>query len=261
MGRTEIIRWKSVDNLEIEGLLTYPTGYESDRRYPLLVSVHGGPAIAWTQSFIGMQSFYGPIAALAAQGYAILRCNVRGSTGYGKAFRRGNYRDWGGKDVQDLLTGVDHFINLGIADPERLGITGWSYGGFLTAAIIAQTDRFKAAVIGAGMTDLVSYCMEHDSPDFLPSQFGGEVWEVKDLLLERSPIAHADRVTTPTLILHGEQDQRVPIWQGCEFYNALKRCGCPTQMVVYPRTGHVPSEPKLLLDVMNRIMAWMDLYL
>ena len=149
---------------------------------------------------------------------------------------------------------------LGVADPERLGITGWSYGGYLTAATITQTERFRAAVIGAGMTNLVSYAMGHDSPGFLPSHFGGEVWEVADLLLERSPIAHADRVTTPTLILHGEHDQRVPIWQGYEFYNALKRRGIPTQMVVYPRTGHVPSEPKLLLDVMNRILAWMELY-
>ena len=109
--------------------------------------------------------------------------------------------------------------------------------------------------------NLVSYAMGNDSPDYLPSQFGGEVWEAADLLLERSPIAHADRVTTPTLILHGENDQRVPIWQGYEFYNALKRRGIPTQMVVYPNTGHVPSEPKLLLDVMNRILAWMELYL
>jgi len=261
IGQTEVIHWKSLDGLEIEGLLTYPVGYERDKRYPLLVSVHGGPSDAWRQFFIGMQGFYGPIASFSSRGYAILRCNVRGSTGYGNAFRRGNYCDWGGKDVQDLLTGVDHVINLGVADPDRMGITGWSYGGYLTAATITQTGRFKAAAIGAGMTNLVSYAMGNDSPDYLPSQFGGEVWEVADLLLERSPIAHADRVTAPTLILHGENDQRVPIWQGYEFYNALKRRGIPTQMVVYPRTGHVPSEPKSLLDVMNRILAWMELYL
>ncbi len=165
---------------------------------------------------------------------------------------------WGGKDVQDLLAGVDHVIHLGVADPERMGITGWSYGGHLTAATITQTDRFRAAVIGAGMTDLVSYALGHDSPDFMSSHFGGEVWEVKDLLLDRSPVVHADRVTTPTLFLHGEHDQRVPIWQSYELYNALKRRGIPTQMVVYPRTGHVPFEPKLLLDVMNRILVWMQ---
>ncbi len=261
IGCTEIVRWKSVDGLEIEGLLTYPVGYETGKRYPLLVSVHGGPAIAWQQFFIGMQSFYGPIATFSANGYAILRCNYRGSTGYGKAFRRSNYRDWGSMDVQDLLTGVDHVIGLGIADPQRLGITGWSYGGFLTAATLTQTDRFKAAAIGSGMTNLVSYAMGNDSPDYLPSQFGGEIWEVADLLLEHSPIAHADRVTTPILLLHGEHDQRVPIWQSYEFHNALKRCRVPTQMVIYPRTGHVPSEPKLLLDVMERILAWMELYL
>jgi dipeptidyl aminopeptidase/acylaminoacyl peptidase len=261
IGRTEVIRWQSADGLEIEGLLTYPVDYKQGRCYPLLVSVHGGPANAWLQTFIGLQSFYGPIAAFAARGYAILRCNVRGSTGYGQAFRRGNYRDWGGMDVRDLLAGVDHVIGLGVADPARLGITGWSYGGYLTAATLVQTGRFRAAVIGAGMVDLVSYALGHDSPDFMAAHFGGEAWEVADLLLERSPIAHADRVTTPTLILHGEHDQRVPLWQGYEFHNALKRRGIPTQMVIYPRTGHVPSEPKLLLDVMGRILAWMELYL
>jgi len=261
VGHTEVVHWKSVDGLEIEGLLTYPVGYETEKRYPLLVSVHGGPPIAWQQFFIGMQSFYGPIATFSARGYAILRCNGRGSTGYGKAFRHSIYRDFGGKDIQDLLAGVDHVISLGVADPERMGITGWSYGGYLTAATLTQTNRFKAAAIGAGMTNLVSYALGSDSPDYLPSQFGGEVWEVGDLLLERSPIAHADRVTTPTLLLHGEHDQRVPIWQSYEFHNALKRRGIPTQMAVYPRTGHVPSEPKLLLDVMERILAWMEIYL
>ena len=111
------------------------------------------------------------------------------------------------------------------------------------------------------MTDLVSYATGNDSPDYLPTHFGGEIWEVADLLLERSPIAHANRVTTPTLIIHGEQDQRVPIWQGYEFYNALLRCGCPTQMVVYPDCGHVPSKPNLLLDVMDRTLAWMELHI
>lgn len=260
IGRTEVIHWKSTDGLEIEGLLTYPVGYKTGNCYPLLVSVHGGPALAWQQFFIGAQSFYGPIATFAVQGYAILRCNGRGSTGYGKAFRHSIYRDYGGKDIQDLLAGVDHVIELGVADPERLGITGWSYGGFLTAATLTKTGRFKAAAIGSGMTNLVSYAMGNDSPDYLPSQFGGEVWEVAELLLERSPIAHADRVTTPILFLHGEHDQRVPIWQSYELYNALKRRGVPTEMVIYPRTGHVPSEPKLLLDVMQRILEWMELY-
>jgi dipeptidyl aminopeptidase/acylaminoacyl peptidase len=142
-----------------------------------------------------------------------------------------------------------------------LGITGWSYGGYLTAATLTQTERFQAAAIGAGMMNLVSYALGHDSPSFLSAHFGGEVWEVADLLLQQSPVAHADRVTTPTLILHGEQDQRVPIWQGYEFHNALKRRGVPTQMVVYARTGHVPTEPQSLLDIMERIQAWMDLYL
>jgi dipeptidyl aminopeptidase/acylaminoacyl peptidase len=153
---------------------------------------------------------------------------------------------------------LDHVIALGLADPARLGIMGWSYGGYLTAATLTQTDRFRAAMIGAGMSNLLSYIHGNDSPSYLPIHFGGNVWEVADLLCERSPLVHADRISTPTLILHGENDQRVPIGQGYELYHALKRHGCPVEMVIYPRSGHVPTEPKLLADVMARTLDWME---
>jgi dipeptidyl aminopeptidase/acylaminoacyl peptidase len=258
LGRTEVIRWTSVDGLEIEGMLTYPVGYAPGTRYPLLLSVHGGPASVFAQEFIGRPSIYGPLAAFAARGYAVLRCNVRGSTGYGKAYRRANYCDWGGIDVQDLLAGVDHVIAMGVADPERMGVLGWSYGGFLAASTITQTPRFCAAVVGAGITNLISNAGSTDSPSFTVSHFGGELWEAAELLCARSPVLHVSNVTTPTLILHGERDARVPVSQGYELYNALKRQGCTVKMVVYPRTEHVPSEPKLLRDVMMRTVQWMD---
>ena len=250
----------SFDGLRISARLYLPASHLNfTGTRPLVYYIHGGPQSQERPDFAWFSMPL--IQFLTMNGFAVFVPNVRGSTGYGQAFRRANYRDWGGKDVQDVLSGVDHVINLGVADSQRLGIMGWSYGGYLTAAVITQTERFRAAVIGDGMVDLVSYATGHDSPGFVPSHFGGEVWEVADLLLERSPIAHVDRVTTPTLILHGEDDQRVPIWQGYEFYNALTRRGCPVQMVVYPHTGHTPADPKSLLDVMERILAWMKTYI
>jgi dipeptidyl aminopeptidase/acylaminoacyl peptidase len=266
LGRTEVIRWTSVDGLEIEGLLTYPIGYEPGTRCPLLLSIHGGPACVSVQDFIGRPSIYGALAAFSEHGYAVLRCNVRGSTGYGKAFRRANCRDWGGMDVQDLMAGVGHVIERGVADPDRMGVLGWSYGGFMTASVITQTPcdgtglRFRAAVIGAGMANLISYAGTTDSPSFTVSHFGGEIWEVADLLCARSAVFHMSYANTPTLILHGERDARVPVSQGYELYNALKRRGCPVQMVVYPGMGHVPHEPKWLQDVMIRTMQWVNQY-
>lgn len=268
LGRTEVIRWQSRDGQEIEGLLTYPVGYAAGRKCPLLLIIHGGPAGVFTQTFIASPlvstssgrpstSAY-PLAPFAARGYAILRCNVRGSSGYGKPFRHANHHDWGGGDYQDLLAGVDHVIARGIADPDRLGVAGWSYGGYLTSWVIGHTGRFKAASVGAGVTDLVSFSGTADIHTFLPSYFGGEPWDRAEAYRDRSPISHVKGVKTPTLIQHGEDDERVPISQGYELYNALKRQGCPVKMVVYPRAHHAILEPKLLLDAMKRNLDWFD---
>lgn len=264
VARTEVIRWKSIDNLEIEGLLTYPAGYERGRRYPLVLLIHGGPISLHAQRFIGTPAvgapLYGPVAALASRGYAVLRCNVRGSSGYGRRFSRANYQDWGRMDVKDLLAGVDHVIKMGTTDAERIAIGGWSYGGFLTASTITQTKRFRAAVVGAGITNLISFATTTDILDYIPRHFGGEAWENYDLLRRRSPALNVKGVTTPTLILHGEEDKRVPITQAYEFYNALKRQGRIVKMVVYPRMPHSPREPKHMLDAMNRTIQWFDKY-
>ncbi|HXH07991.1 MAG TPA: S9 family peptidase [Vicinamibacterales bacterium] len=257
LGRTEVITWKAPDGLAIEGLLTYPVGYEKGRRVPLLVIVHGGPAGVFTQSFIGTPGPY-PIAAFAARGYAVLRCNVRGSSGYGRKFRYANYRDWGGGDFRDIMSGVDHVIAMGVADPDRLGIMGWSYGGYMTSWVITQTRRFKAASVGAGVTNLVSFTGTADIPGFLPDYLGGEYWDVFERWRSRSAIFNIKGVSTPTLIQHGEEDRRVPISQSYELYNALVRQGVPVTMVVYPRQPHGIQEPKLLLDAMARNLEWFD---
>jgi dipeptidyl aminopeptidase/acylaminoacyl peptidase len=259
LGRTEVIRWKAQDGLEIEGLLTYPVAYEAGRRVPLILNIHGGPAGVFAQNFIGRPGIY-PLAALAARGFAILRPNPRGSGGYGKKFRFANLADWGGKDYGDLMAGVDHVVGMGVADPERLAVMGWSYGGFMTSWVIGQTQRFKAAVVGAGVTNLWSFTGTADIPGFLPDYFAGEPWENFEAYRLHSPMSHVGAAATPTLILHGEADIRVPISQGHELYNALKRRGVTAKMVTYPRMPHGPNEPKFMLDIMRRHVEWVEKY-
>lgn len=257
LGRTEVLKWKATDGMEIEGLLTYPAEYERGHRVPLLVIVHGGPTGVFTQGFIGMPGPY-PIPIFNARGYAVLRCNVRGSSGYGRTFRYANYQDWGGGDYRDILAGVDHVIGMGVADPDRLGIMGWSYGGYMTSWVITQTKRFRAASVGAGVTNLMSFTGTADIPGFVPDYFGGEYWDVFDRWRERSAMFNVKGVTTPTLIQHGEQDLRVPVSQGYELYNALVRQNVPTTMVVYPRQPHGIQEPKFIKDAMERNLEWFD---
>lgn len=260
LGRTEVIRWKSKDGKEIEGLLTYPVGYTTGDRVPLILNVHGGPAGVFQQTFIGGRGAY-PIAAFASRGYAILRPNPRGSSGYGTEFRRANIQDWGGGDYQDLMTGVDRVIEMGVADPDRLGVMGWSYGGFMTSWIVTQTQRFKAASAGAPVTNLMSFNGTADIPSFIPDYFGGQSWEVMERYQKHSPMFNVKGVTTPTMIQHGDADIRVPISQGYEFYNALKVQGVPTRMLVLPRQPHGPNEPKMQLAAMKANLDWFEKYL
>jgi dipeptidyl aminopeptidase/acylaminoacyl peptidase len=256
-GRTEVVNWQAPDGKNIEGLLTYPVDYQAGARVPLLVIVHGGPTGVFTQGFIARSGAY-PIAAFASEGYAVLRANVRGSSGYGREFRYANYQDWGSGDYQDIMSGVDAMIQRGIADPERLGVMGWSYGGYMTSWVITQTKRFKAASVGAGVTNLMSFTGTADIPGFIPDYFGGEYWDVFDRWRSHSAMFNVKGVSTPTLIQHGEQDLRVPVSQGYELYNALKRQGVPTKMVVYPRQPHGIQEPKLQLDAMKRNLEWFE---
>jgi dipeptidyl aminopeptidase/acylaminoacyl peptidase len=257
MPKTEVVRWKSSDGLDIEGLLTYPVGYKAGTKVPLLLNVHGGPTGVYRQTFIGNPSPFA-LAALANDGYAILRANPRGSSGYGQKFRFANYNDWGGGDYNDLMAGVDHVIAMGVADPNRLGVMGWSYGGYMTSWIITHTHRFKAAVVGAGVTDLVSFTGTADIPGFLPDYFGGQYWQTFDSWRQHSPLMHVAGVTTPTLIEHGEADERVPISQGYELYNALKAQNVPVRMLVLPRQHHGPREPKMILEAEKSTVEWME---
>jgi dipeptidyl aminopeptidase/acylaminoacyl peptidase len=260
MGRTEVITWKSKDGKQIEGLLTYPVGYQAGQRVPLILNIHGGPAGVFLQTFLGGRGVY-PLATFSSRGYAILRPNPRGSSGYGTEFRRANMRDWGFGDYQDLMTGVDRVLEMGVADPERLGVMGWSYGGFMTSWIVTQTSRFKAASAGAPVTNLMSFNGTADIPAFIPDYFGGQFWEISELYQKHSPMFNVKNVMTPTMIQHGEADIRVPISQGYEFYNALKVKGVPTRMLVLPRQPHGPNEPKMQLAAMKANLEWFEKYI
>ena len=259
LGETQVITWKGDHGEPIEGLLTLPVGYAAGKRSPLLLVVHGGPAGEYKATSIAAPGPYPP-AVFAAQGYAVLRANPRGSSGYGTKFRQENINDWGGGDYRDLMAGVDHVVGLGVADPSRLGILGWSYGGFMTAWTITQTDRFKAASVGAGVTDLLSFTGTSDIPSFLPDYFGGDFWRVggRDVYGAHSAMGWVEKVRTPTLIEHGEADARVPVSQSYELYNALKRRGVPVEMVVYPRQPHGFKEPRFIRDLADRNLAWMN---
>ncbi len=259
LGKTELVHWKGKDGLDVEGLLTYPVVYTAGRKAPLILLIHGGPAGNFTESFIGSGAY--PIATFASRGYAVLRPNIRGSVGYGQKFRASNLSDWGGGDYQDLMAGVDALISRGIVDPDRMAVMGWSYGGYMTSWVITQTNRFKCAAIGAGLTDLVSMWGTNDIPSVLDDYFGGTPWEAAQTYAKSSPLNFAKNVKTPTLILHGEIDPRVPVSQGYEMYHSLKRLGVETKMVVYPRTEHSPREPKFLLDIMERHLAWVDAHI
>ncbi|MEJ7911728.1 MAG: S9 family peptidase [Chitinophagaceae bacterium] len=259
--KTEVITWKSTDGKEIEGLLTYPMTYETGRKYPLLLNIHGGPAGVFGQTFIAGNSGSYPIAGFAEQGMFVLRPNPRGSTGYGVDFRLANQRDWGGADYQDLMTGVDHVLRLGVVDSSRMGVMGWSYGGFMSSWVVGHTNRFKAASIGAPVVDLVSQNMTDDIGGFLPSYMKKQPWEDWDVYNAHSPLRFVQNVKTPVLLQHGEADIRVPFTQGVMFYNALKRRDVPVRFLVLPRQPHGPTEPKMALKVAQTNLEWMQHYL
>jgi dipeptidyl aminopeptidase/acylaminoacyl peptidase len=257
LGETEVIRWRSPDGLEIEGILLKPVGYRPGTRVPLLVEVHGGPTGVTMSGFMATPS--SPGQYWAGRGWAVLYPNPRGSTNYGRAFMRGNLLDWGGGDYQDIMAGVDAVIERGIADPDHLAVLGWSYGGYMAAWAVTQTDRFRAARMGAGMSDMQGMYLTTDIPGYIGMFFDG--WPspaTLELYHARSPVTHAHNVTTPVLILHGAGDDRVPTGQALSFYRALRNHGATVELVLYPRAGHGLNEYYHQLDRMRRDYEWIN---
>jgi dipeptidyl aminopeptidase/acylaminoacyl peptidase len=252
--RPETVRYKSSDGVEIEAALLKPAGFLSLRSVPLVVLAHGGPTGRWSDEF----EPWGQL--LAAKGIAVLYPNVRGSTGYGSRFLGMNRGDWGGGDFKDIIAGVEYAIARGVANPDRLGIGGWSYGGYMAMWAVTQTSRFKGAVAGAGMSDLAGEFGTEDDPAY-DEWFFGHPYENLDAFTKHSPITFVSKATTPMLILQGEEDTVDPPPQSEAFYRALKRYDIPAEYVVYPREGHEIKEEKHLLDRLNRVVMWFEKYL
>lgn len=255
LADVENIRFKAKDGTPLEGLLVKPVGYEPGKRYPTLLRLHGGPVYEFSHEFMPDWQVY------AAQGYAIVAVNPRGSSGSGFDFAKAIYADWGNKDADDVLAGVDHVVSMGIADPERLGIGGWSYGAILTNAVIARDTRFKAAISGAGASNM--YAMYgHDQYIREYEIELGTPWNDRKQYDRASyPFLHADRIRTPTLFQCGEKDFNVPCLGAEQMYQALRSLGVPTQLVIYPGENHGLTVPSYLRDRMERNLAWYDKYL
>ena len=260
LGASRVITWKSKDGREVEGVLLLPVGYREGARVPMVVSAHGGPTGAHTNGFKAGTS---PGQTYAARGWAVFYPNPRGSTGYGEWWMHANTGDWGGGDYRDIMTGVDDLIKRGIADSTRMAFEGWSYGGYMTSWVVSQTGRFKAAMMGAGLPSLLSMAGTTDIPGYINTFFGDPQYDGSIVnanirkYLERSGISYSNNVTTPLLILHGSNDERVPIGQPMEFYRALKDRGKTTELVFYPREGHGFAEYYHQMDRMKREYEWL----
>lgn len=258
LGQMDSIKWKSNDGTEIEGVLVYPVGYQTGKRYPLVTYIHGGPEGAYTKSFNASWSAFPQV--YAGNGYAVFMPNFRGSSNYGAAFAQSNAKLVGKVDYEDILSGVDDLVKRGIADESKLAVAGWSYGGYMSGWIIGHTNRFKCAAYGAGLSNAVSYWGNADIVAQRERLHGGTPWEARKMFDEQSPLSYLINAKTPTLIFHGEKDERVPLGQSQETYRTLKRLGVTTQLVVYPDQGHGILVPSYQLDKMRREFTWIEKY-
>ncbi len=251
--KPENLSFKSFDGVEIEGWLMRPLAFQAGKKYPLVLFIHGGPHGMYGYGFSHSNQVY------AARGYGVLYLNPRGSSGYGQKFSDGCVNNWGGGDYQDLMKGVDHVLaKYDWIDANRLGVTGGSYGGFMTNWVVTQTTRFKAAIAVASLSNLISFYSTSLYQDLIHVEFKGFPWDNYDLLWKYSPLRYIKNVQTPTLLIHGEQDMDVHITQAEEMYTALKQRGIESVLVRYPREGHGLREPAHRLDYMNRSLTWFD---
>jgi dipeptidyl aminopeptidase/acylaminoacyl peptidase len=256
-GQAKSLRWKS-DGFDVQGWLIYPANYDPARRYPLVVSVHGGPSLGVQSNWPGAHSYQ---MALPAHGYFVLFPNPRGSFGQGEAFTRANVKDFGYGDWRDVMAGVDEAIRVAPIDPERLGLTGWSYGGYMTMWGVTQTDRFRAAVAGAGIANWSSYYGENKIDRWMIPFFEKSVYEDPEVYARSAPLTFIRNVKTPTLVLVGDSDGECPTPQSYEFWHALKTLGVKTELVVYEHEGHLFVNPEHQRDLLNRTVTWFDAYL
>jgi dipeptidyl aminopeptidase/acylaminoacyl peptidase len=256
-GEAKSIHWKS-DGYDVQGWLIYPRDFDPAKKYPMIVEVHGGPGAAVQSEWPHSGDF---AIALAGSGYFVFQPNPRGSFGQGEAFTRANVRDFGYGDFRDVLAGVDEALRTAPIDPNRLGLTGWSYGGFMTMWGVTQTNRFKAAMAGAGIANLLSYYGQNKIDQWMIPFFGKSVYDDPEVYAKSSPITFIKNVKTPTLVIVGDSDGECPTPQSYEFWHALKTLGVETQLVVYEHEGHHFVKSDHQRDRIRRTVAWFDAHL
>jgi len=260
-GKAESLEWAN-EGFNIQGWLLSPAKIESGKKYPMVVLIHGGPSSAVTPDWpAGFGMSRAIIAALSSRGYYLLMPNPRGSYGQGEEFTRANVKDFGGGDLRDILAGVDAAIKRYPIDPTRLGVTGWSYGGYMTMWTVTQTNRFHAAVAGAGIANWQSYYGQNLIGQWMIPFFGTSVYDDPAVYEKSSPIRFIKNVKTPTLVVVGERDAECPASQSSEFWHALKTLGVPTQLIIYPGEGHLFLDPKHQANRLEQTVGWFDKYL
>ena len=256
-GKAVSLNWKT-DIGNVQGWLIYPRDFDPSKRYPLVVYVHGGPAWAHMPAWPTRWD-YG--MALPSEGYFILKPNPRGSYGQGEQFTQANVKDFGGGDFRDILAGIDAVLASVPVDPTRVGITGWSYGGYMTMWAVTQSKRFRAAVAGAGLSNWLSYTGENKIDQWMTPYFGGSVYDDPEVYAKSEPMKFIKNAKTPTLIVVGDSDGECPAPQSYEFWHGLKAFGVPTEFVIYPHEGHEFADPAHSRDVIERTVAWFNKYL
>jgi len=254
LPKSEVVRWESHDGTPIEGVFMLPADYRQGTKIPLMLQVHGGPSGYWANAFEPELIIY------TGLGYAVLGPNVRGSSGYGDDILRGLMGEVGGGEYYDLMTGVDHVIESGYADPDKMGVAGWSWGGVSAGWVITQTNRFKAASVGAGVSNWIGESGPGFNWDVSNWYVGGKHWTRRDEWRKRSAINYVENVETPTLFLHGEKDQTSSTNQSMVYFDALQERGVPTRFIKFPRQGHGVREPRLLRVRITEEIRWMQKY-
>lgn len=261
LGTKEAIKWKSKDGAEITGVLIKPADFDPQKKYPLLVIIHGGPTGISSPTYVDSYGTYYPIEQWLAKGAVIMLPNYRGSAGFGEEFRKLNYRNLGVGDYWDVISGVDYLVSQGFVDENKLGAMGWSQGGYISAFITTFSDRFKATSVGAGISDWVTYYVSTDIPPFTRHYLGATPWDDEEVYKKTSPMTHINKAKTPTLIQHGEFDRRVPIPNAHKLYRGLKDKNVPVKFVIYKGFGHGISKPKEKRAVLKHNWEWFNKYI
>ncbi len=260
LGEAQDLWFDSADGTPIQGWVIMPPGFDPGRAYPLALEIHGGPHVMWSRH---ERTLWHEWHALAARGYVVFACNPRGSDGYGEAFRAAALNAWGDADLPDLQAGIAALLSQGVVDPERMAVTGGSYGGFMTAWVIGHDQRFRAAVAQRGVYDMIGFYGTSDIPRFMEWEFRATPWEDPSHLWQRSPLAYVEQIHTPLLLIHSDNDFRAPAPSAEALFVALRRLKRTVEMVRYPREGHELSrsgEPKHRVDRITRIIGWFDTY-